>query len=241
VSGAKDQVSGVTYQVPRAKYQVPGENAVKDLSINNSQLTVPNSQFSIPCPHTITEIFMAGTEPHQLDDWHWRFALDRRNGLRAGAGCPLDFVTFQTITRYPAEAQDWARKQGVPEVPAVYSVLCPLQPDELADSTPNKMGDDLAPSAFRLHPLIFTSPDQGSVFRLSPNIPADKQKVRVSVRPAEGVEISEVSLLVNGRHLTEGVETLWQMVPGLHTFEAVGIDSAGRQIRANTVTVEVVK
>jgi len=31
------------------------------------------------------------------------------------------------------------------------------------------------------------------------------------------------------------------MVPGVHTFEAVGIDQAGNEISANVVTVEVVE
>jgi hypothetical protein len=89
--------------------------------------------------------------------------------------------------------------------------------------------------------LIFTSPDQGSKFRLMPNIPADKQKIRVSVRPADGVEVEEISLLVNGQLLAKATETLWQMTPGTFTFEAVGIDKAGNEINANHVTVEVVE
>ncbi len=89
--------------------------------------------------------------------------------------------------------------------------------------------------------LVFTSPDQGAVFPLSPNIPADKQKIRLSVRPANGVQVQQVSLLVNGQSLANGLETLWQMTPGVYTFEAVGIDQAGHEIRANSVTVEVVE
>ena len=97
------------------------------------------------------------------------------------------------------------------------------------------------PSSLSPQPLIFTSPDQGSVFRLTPNIPADKQKIRVSVRPADGVEVRQVTLLVNGRPLADGPETLWQMTPGSYTFEAIGRDAAGREIRAGQVTVKVVE
>jgi hypothetical protein len=214
------------------------------LSINNSQLTkqpqvAHNSQFAVPCPHTISEVFIEGTEPQQVDHWHQRIALDRRNGLRAGSECPLDFVSFQTFTLYPAEARDWARKQGVPEPPEVYSALCPLQANELADQSDTN--DNLHPSSFGPYSLIFTSPDQGSVFRLSPNIPADQQKVRVNVRPADGVRVVQVALLVNGQRLSEGRESLWQMKPGVHTFEAVGVDQAGNEIRANRITIEVVE
>jgi len=73
-----------------------------------------------------------------------------------------------------------------------------------------------------------------------PNIPAEKQKIRVSVRPADGVDIQRVSLLVNGQPLTDGFETLWQMSPGEYKFEAVGVDMAGNELRSGTVTVQVV-
>jgi hypothetical protein len=89
--------------------------------------------------------------------------------------------------------------------------------------------------------LIFTSPDQGSTFRLVPNIPADKQKIRVSIRPTDGVSPGQVKLLINGQLLAEGSETLWQMSPGTYTFEALGIDAAGNELKANSITVKVVE
>ena len=223
-------VSGVKYQVSSVKYQMSGDD----------RSALETIQYPVPCSHTITELFIEGTEPKQIDDWHQRIALDRRNGLRAGSGCPLDFVTFQTFTLYPAEALAWARNQGVPEPPDVYSPFCPGQTDnEFVDN--NGITDQLHPSSFIPHPLIFTSPDQGSVFRLSPTIPADKQKIRVSVRPVDGVTVEQVSLLINGQLLAEGSETLWQMTPGVYTFEAVGIDREGNEINANSVTIEVVE
>lgn len=195
------------------------------------------SQGAAACPHTLTEIFIEGTEPHQPDDWHQTVALDRRNGLRAGPGCDMDFVTFQTFTLYPAEARAWAKKQGVPEPPQPYSPLCPAP---AAAAGREMAAADPAP-AEPTAGLVFTSPDQGSVFRLAANIPADKQKVRVSIRPANGVTVAEVSLLVNGQPLARGAEALWQMAPGLYTFEAVGRDADGNSITAPPVTVRVVE
>ncbi len=203
--------------------------------VNNSQFTIHNSQFPAPCSHTLTELFIAGTEPQRLDDWHQSIALDRRNGLRAGTGCDLDFVTFQTFTLYPAEAHAWAKKQGIPQPPTAYSPLCPNQ--QMTDNGQISP----APLLPRSPALVFTSPDQGSVFRLVPNIPADKQKIRVSVRPTDGVSLRQVKLLINGHPLAEGSETLWQMSPGSYMFEAVAVDTAGQEVRANQVTVKVVE
>ncbi len=203
------------------------------------------TQYPVSCQYTITEKFIAGVEPQRIDDWHQAVALDRRNGLRAGSGCPLDFVEFRTYTLYPAEARAWASKQGIPSPPDIYSPLCPNQGignDESANQRmANGDSNSIHPSSFSPHPLVFTSPDQGSVFRLVPNIPADKQKIRVSVRPADGVNVREIALLVNGQRLADGFETLWQMHPGKYTFEAVGVDHTGNLVRSASVTVRVME
>jgi 1A family penicillin-binding protein len=201
--------------------------------VNQSQSTIHNSQIPAPCPHTMLEI--AGTEPQRLDDWHQSIALDRRNGLRAGVGCSLEFVTFHPFTLYPAEAQAWAKKHAISQPPEAYSPLCLNQ--QIA------AGGQISPAPLPLSSpaLVFTSPDQGSTFRLVPHIPAEKQKIRVSVRPTDGVSLRQVKLLINGQTLAKGSEILWQMSPGTYTFEAVGVDAAGNELRANQVTVKVVE
>jgi 1A family penicillin-binding protein len=230
--------------VERGAWSVEREmQNMSDVSpIHHSPFTIHHSQFPIPCPHTFTELFIAGTEPQRLDDWHQAIALDRRNGLRAGVGCPREFVTFQNFILYPAEAQAWAKKQAIPQPPTAYSPFCPNQ--QIADSRWQIAENgqlSSAPPLPRSPALVFTSPDQGSVFRLVPNIPADKQKIRVSLRPMDGISLRQVKLLINGQLLAEGSETLWQMSPGTYTFEAVGIDTAGQEVWANQVTVKVVE
>jgi 1A family penicillin-binding protein len=244
VSSVKYQVSSAMYRVPSATYQIPGNVEMQHTaSTNDTHSTLQATQFPVACPHTITELFIEGTEPQRVDDWHQSIALDRRNGLQAGSGCPLDFVTFQTFTLYPAEAQAWARKQGIPEPPDIYSPFCPNHQGSELVSQSGEMNSpefpEVPPTSSRS--LVFTSPDQGSVFRLVPNIPTDKQKIRVSVRPMDGVTMQRVSLLVNGQWLADGPEAMWQMSPGEYTFEAVGVDSAGNEIRAGGVTVKVVE
>ncbi|MDX1520424.1 MAG: penicillin-binding transpeptidase domain-containing protein, partial [Anaerolineae bacterium] len=193
-----------------------------------------------PCPHLITEKFIAGTAPESRDDAHLIVALDRRNGLKAGPGCPLEFIRFQSFTRYPSEAEAWARQQGVAQIPNQFSPPCPGGP-LTGEATQSPHGEMSLPGLALTAGLIFTSPDQGSVFRLMPNIPADKQQIRINLRPADGVEAEQVVLLVNGQPLVEGWQTLWPMQPGIFTFEARGLDRAGRPITAQAVTIEVVE
>jgi hypothetical protein len=202
------------------------------------------SKMTVPCPHTVTELFIAGTEPQRVDDWHQAVLIDRRNGLLAGPNCPLDVVTLKRFTYYPAEAESWVRRRGVPRPPSIHSPFCPQ--DDIVRAglgTETRPGiDDLRPTTGERKPaLVFTSPDQGSVFRLVPNIPAHKQKIRVAVRQEDGARIQDVVLLINGEPLIEGGEALWQLVPGVHTFAAVGADPTGRRVSANEVTIEVLQ
>ncbi|NJN99456.1 MAG: hypothetical protein HC875_37835 [Anaerolineales bacterium] len=220
---------------------VPVERSTLE-RLNVETGNIQHSTFSVPCSHTLSELFISGTEPRRFDDWHQRIALDRRNGLRAGVGCPLDFVAFQTFTLYPAEAQAWVKKQAIPQPPGAYSPLCPNETQGITNGeSANGEMISSAPLPPRSSALLFTSPDQGSTFRLVPNIPVEKQKIRVSIRPTDGVSLRQVRLLINGQPLADGWETLWQMSPGTHTFEAIGIDAAGNEVRANRVTVKVVE
>jgi len=207
------------------------------------------------CPRTITELFIEGTQPTRTDDWHWLFALDARNGLLAGPGCPPQFTIEKSYTLYPAEAQDWVRKQGIPQPPAAYSPLCPGE--QTADGRrlvdwKNGMADSAKPTSLPAFgssnpppsPLILTSPDQGSRYRLSAEIPREMQQIAVAVRPADGIALDEVTLLADGRPLDTmsgaPYRALWPMTIGTHVFTAVGVDAAGNELVGNKVVIEVI-
>jgi 1A family penicillin-binding protein len=191
----------------------------------------------VSCSRTIEELFIAGTEPKRTDDWHWLYRLDARNGLLAGPDCPPQYVAYRRYTIYPAEADDWARKQGVPRPPDQYSPLCP------AGGLTASEGPEIPEVSQEQFPLIMTGPDQGARYRLSPEIPRSSQRLLVRVRPADGVAPRQVTLLVDGQQLATfdrpPYQTPWAMQPGQHRFTAVGVDEHGRELRSNEVTVEV--
>jgi 1A family penicillin-binding protein len=188
------------------------------------------------CPHTITELFIEGTQPTRTDDWHWVYTLDTRNGLLAGADCPLEFTTQKSYTLYPAEAQEWARWLEIPQPPEAYSPLCP---GELAEAGEKR------PYLETPWPLILTSPDQGSHYHLSPEIPQSAQQIVVAARPVDGVSLREVTLLADGRPLatlsSPPYQALWPMASGTHAFTAVGVDGGGSEVKGNRVVIEVVE
>ncbi len=198
------------------------------------------------CPHTITELYIAGTQPAQPDDWHWLFNLDARNGLLAGSACPPEFVTQQLYTLYPAEAQEWVGQQNIPQPPTAFSPLCP--DSQAMEQTANQPASPLSYvvlSPHASHPLILTNPDQGSVYRLSSEIPQAMQQIMVSARPADGITLRQITLMVDGLPLATlknlPYQALWTMTAGKHTFTAIGVDAEGNQVQGNSITIEVIE
>jgi 1A family penicillin-binding protein len=195
----------------------------------------------VRCSRTVREIFIAGTEPTQraIDDWHWEYALDVRNGLLAGPECAPAFVTRERYTLYPAEAQDWARWQNIPQPPETYSPLCPGPSD--GQAVARVMGSPALEDDRR--PLILTSPDQGSQYRISPELPRSAQQIWVAARPGDGISLRQVALIVNDQVLATltapPYQALWTIEPGTHTFTALGVDPAGDEVRGNRVVIEV--
>ena len=208
-----------------------------------------DSREPVRCPHRIRELFIEGTPPIRPDDWHWVYTLDARNGLLAGPGCPPEFITQVRYTLYPAEAQDWARGQGVPQPPAAYSPLCPGQQVAGSREQGTVIGEQEGLGESPDHrspipnPLIMTSPDQGSQYRLSPQIPSSAQQVLVAARPTDGAALRQVTLLVDGQPLATlthpPYQALWPMVAGMHTFTAAGVDMEGHEVAGNRVIIEV--
>ena len=232
-STASDRVAG--HAVLETSVSAAPYPTAQDEDVDTSQL--------ISCPNTIEELFIEGTQPTRGDDWHWLYTLDERNGLLAGSGCGQQFVTQKRYTLYPAEAQEWARRQGIPSPPDRHSELCPRDTGNmLASQASQDMG---GPNPGGQVDLVLTSPDQGSRYRLSSEIPLSHQQVPIQVRPADGVTISEVTLLVDDRTLVTLSEApyqaMWTMMPGTHVFRAQGFDVHGRGLSGGKVTIEVVQ
>jgi membrane carboxypeptidase/penicillin-binding protein PbpC len=202
-----------------------------------------------PCPRTLDEIFIDGTQPTRTDDWHWWVKIDRRNGLLAGPDCPAQVTTQRLFTLYPAEAQDWVRRQAIPQPPESYSPLCPAAAGERASGGQRPANQTRQPGPYSLLPtpysLTMTSPDQGSRFLLSPQIPKATQRVAVAVRLADGVRVRQVVLLVDNQPLQTlsrpPYQAFWPMTPGRHVFSARATDDQGNEIEGNSVSIEVVE
>jgi 1A family penicillin-binding protein len=172
------------------------------------------------CPHTREELFLAGTEPSQPDNFYRPFRIDLATGELAGPDTPPARVVERVYLVLPPEAEEWARQQGLPGPPA-----------GVAAGEPGRL--DAA--------LVLISPDPNSVWRLAPALPAGSQRLRIAARTT--VALAELTLLADGvpvASLENGpYEALWTLAPGPHTFQAVGVARDGRRYESETIYIQV--
>ncbi|MBN1886428.1 MAG: PBP1A family penicillin-binding protein [Thermoflexales bacterium] len=189
------------------------------------------------CPHTRTEWFIAGTQPTQYDTFYRRVKLDGATGQPATAATPAGRVVERVCLVLPGEAQAWAEENGILECRS--QIL-----DWGSASTPQPPTSDPQPAASNLK-LVMTQPDHGTVYQLTALTPLDTQRIPVSARPADDVQVAGVSLLVDGQPLASfegnaGVyRALWTLTPGVHTFSAQGLDPGGLALSSAPVTITV--
>jgi 1A family penicillin-binding protein len=178
------------------------------------------------CPHTRTELFIAGTEPKVYDSWYQPFDVDLETGQLADETTDPERIETRVYIRLPEEAQDWARQQGWPEPP----VAAAADPEQGTGSKADWQ-------------LVMTRPDPGSIYRLSPNLPAMAQRIEVSARPRNMAQVVEVTLYVNDQPLTSfrapPYRTFWPLEPGEHTFVARGTGIRGQPLESEPIRVFV--
>lgn len=129
---------------------------------------------------------------------HQKVAVDSRNGLRAGDGCPRGFVSERVVESYPDELVAWAKAAGRPLAPVDVSPHCP-------DGRPR------AGAAVRI-----LSPRDGAHFVTDPDRPLSHQTVPVTVSGEAG---ARVRLRVDGRLgplVRVGDPLSFRLSPGKH-------------------------
>ncbi len=184
------------------------------------------------CPQRRLEWFVAGTEPTEYDDSYRVLQVDEVSGLLASPACP-QHVVERVFRIYPPEAREWARRQGIP------------QPPEQTCDARRPEGPPLAQARqpAQERGIVITNPPPNAEFRLSPALPADAQRIPLSVRPAGDFRPTAVTLMLDDRAVAEfrqgPYRILWPLRAGEHVLRAVAVDAAGRRVEGDPVRFTV--
>jgi penicillin-binding protein 1C len=154
------------------------------------------------CAHTVREWVPRGAAGRASCTMHERVAIDVRNGLRAGPGCPRAFVEEKGFERFGGAFAAWAAGAGRATAPAQFSPLCP--------------GDASAAGTLRIG-----YPHDGARFLIDPDRPRAQQTLAVRVEAPAGAPA--VRLRVDGRVVASTTAPYvvdWPLAPGEHELVA---------------------
>lgn len=126
------------------------------------------------CPLRRLEWFIEGTVPTEADNLYQTFVIDTATGLLADAQTPPERRAERAYLVLPQEARDWAARSGIEPPPLDAAVRAP-------DSERS---------------LRLLSPDPYTVFELSPVLPAEAQRIRLTVGAPAGTQA--VTYTLNG-------------------------------------------
>jgi membrane carboxypeptidase/penicillin-binding protein PbpC len=97
-----------------------------DVPIGVSRIDVCDPSGLLPtvdCPTIVNELFVAGSEPTQLDNLYRSFLINRQTGRLATVFTPAELIDERVFLVMPSEAQTWAQEAGIARPPETYDVL----------------------------------------------------------------------------------------------------------------------
>lgn len=160
------------------------------------------------CPHRRPEL-VPREDAAELAacDMHERVRVDRRNGLRAGAGCADAEVEERVFERYDARLRAWARAAGRPIAPEERSPRCGRPAGE-GDARPRE----------RARRVGIAFPADGARFVIDPSI-ASAQSIRLRAEVPAGAR--RPRFVVDGRAWGAPSGWVdWPLAPGAHRLRA---------------------
>ena len=212
-----DVMIAATHGVPSEQFQRPP--GIVDVEI----CRLSGKKVTPLCPTSLTEHFIAGTEPNE-DDMFREITIDTRNGQLATADCDEKFLQKKVFAFLPAEVQEWARNNGWKMPPTKTSPFCTSQ-----------VSHPIQPMVETSDALTISSPYTGTTFLLDPLIPDSYEQI--FFRAHTESEIQSVEWHVNGEKVGEGsapdFSLAWPLRPGTFLIEAIAND------QKDAVTIDV--
>ena len=99
------------------------------------------------------------------------------------------------------------------------------------------------PSADSQALVRITRPDNGTIYRITPQTPIETQRIPVQAIVADGVKLARLTLFVDeqaiGEFTTSPARAFWMLQPGVHVILAQAIDEQGTVHESEAVRVTV--
>jgi penicillin-binding protein 1C len=185
----------------------PEADFKKPQGIERQEICTLSGKLPTPlCPLTISEWFITGTEPREVDDIYREFQIDSRNGLLAGGDCPAEYVKSAIYAVFPPELKTWSRENGWPTPPASNSPLC-------GGSDSATEGDSW---------ILIKKPAPRDSFRLDPMVPDSDEKI--IFQADAGPAIKNLDWYVNNEFVASASPPAfryeWQPITGMFKITA---------------------
>lgn len=84
------------------------------------------------CPQRVTEVFLSGNEPQDVDRFYRRYLINRETGLLATVFTPPQLIEERIYAEIPPQARRWAEEHGWPQPPKTYDPIRLPPPDPQA-------------------------------------------------------------------------------------------------------------
>ncbi len=118
--------------VQYASRELPADGWTTPAGVSTVQVCDPSGLLpTSDCPSVVSEIFLNGNEPTQVDTLYRAYQINRESGNLATVFTPPDLVETHVYLTVPADAQAWARSTGLPIPPDTYDPIQvqPTSPD----------------------------------------------------------------------------------------------------------------
>ncbi|GIK65100.1 MAG: penicillin-binding protein 1A [Chloroflexota bacterium] len=171
------------------------------------------------CPVRKWEWFIDGTVPTESDNFYQPFLIDSRTGLLATEDTPTEFQEEKVYLVLPPEARDWAARQNIPPPP---------------DSA-IRVGEEPE------RPLRMVSPDPYTVFALTPLLPLETQRIRLSVITPP--ETTSITYWIDGGMVQTidqaPFDIWWALQPGDHLVWSTAQLADGSSLESQPIAFRV--
>jgi len=170
------------------------------------------------CPKTRVDWFIEGTVPTQEDNLYQPFIIDKRTGLLADDTTPAEDREERVFLVLPPEAREWGLQQGIPQPPVGAQLV----------------GGETIPARL-------LSPDPYTMFRLTPLLPDESQRIHLTISVPTHTE--KVDYWLDGSLLATITQApfdhWWPLYPGDHELYAVVTLADGSTITTDSVPFRV--